>query len=894
MPPPIASYVSRYSRLPSQTPASNGTPAPAPRPTPGQFAEKVRSWVAAGRVSFLPWLDPYTEETEQMRRMYPVMLRHGVVKQALLTKVHSVAALDLQTTPASYTTRDREVAEFVRYAYTTSIEGRFISLAEEVLLPALINKHSISEKVWYEGLWERGRWRGKRMLRCVKAKEHARLVQDEFRNVTGVQSYGFNNVNQDPWPASDFVIFKNLALFQGPGMSDLRAAYKHLWELDTVEKLHTIYLDQFGRPKVHATYADNFTILPDPTKGTDGLPGLETDLQEFGNRGWFLTPDSVKMEALSLATQSQADHLAFCKDRREQIAISIDAAFLHMMTAQQGRGEMRGNSQTQQNNKDLLVWALAEQLCAVLDTQLTPDLVKLNFDGADYPRISLGGLDYTELKNGMDLEMNAQKMGFKLSRTAFARKYNLQEAETEGDVLAPAAPQFPGLTQPAQQPPPNGLPGMQFSDRHGRTRRRKRRPGGDDDDETQAFCGGPGSGRPGPCPTGRKGRAGGHLARAAGEVLAAHPRPAALPQEAFTTPGLGRPDLPARDPRLAALAAARGENARAFFDHHTARLSHDLLTQPPPALVGLPAEGEAPGRMVARSKAALDRAGVDYGNVVTLAVPEHRSRLAAAHPEGGAVVDAARAEAFRRYAASRGRAEQVVARVPQGPQRRRADRELAKLPRPVTTRQSFGDGTQTFCGGPGSGVPGPCPTGRQDDAAGGADAAAPDDAAQAHADAMNNDPQSYSAADVEDVNGQLANEGSDYQIVPDGQGGFEPMTNADADAQHGQGWAVYDDPETGYPAAGPSGYEGDLWQAYAEDPDALERVSEAMNRRLDRVTPEEIDGANEQLDGNGSDFRLGVDGQGRTLLYHVDDLADDFPDGFTIGKSGGKLTMEGA
>jgi hypothetical protein len=289
---------------------------PPPDPDPvARLAEKVRSLSMAGRVSFLPYLDPYTEETSLMRRMYPLMLRNPVVKQSLQHKVLSVAALDMMVVPAADGARDDEVADACRYALANAVEGEFLAVAEEILFPALIWKSVVAEKVWYPELWTRGKFTGKRFYRAVKAKKNAEPVYDEFSNLTGIRATGWGQA--ETFAPDDFLVLKNWPLFGGPGMSDLRAAYLYVWQLDTVEKLHLIHLDKFISPIVKATYDATFNHQLDGAK-------LDRDLEALkGGRSWIRVPAGVQIESLQLAVRGEAEFLDKCKDLREQIALRI-------------------------------------------------------------------------------------------------------------------------------------------------------------------------------------------------------------------------------------------------------------------------------------------------------------------------------------------------------------------------------------------------------------------------------------------------------------------------------------------------------------------------------------------------------------------------------------------
>lgn len=461
------------SPLPSDVaavPPGNSVAPLTPNPIRA-LEEKVRAATLAGRVNFLPYLDPYTEETPAMRRMYPVMLRHGVVKQSLATKVESVAQLPMQVQPASDGQRDAEVADFVRYAYQDALDGEWQGLVQEILYPALILKSSICELVWYLDLWNRGRWQGKRFLKCLKAKEFATPIQDEYRNIVGIRAIGFGQ--SEIFSPEDYAVFFNFRLFHGAGMSDLRAAYILLWQLDTVEKIHGIHLENYLTPHKVATYSAGFDL--------NQLPFLEADLQLMKSRTWAIVPDTVKLESLQMATRGESEYLEYCKDRREQIALSIAGAFLQMLTAGHA-GEMRGDAKTQKSTAELLVESLAGKITSVINKQVTPRLIAENYQGADYPKVALGATDLADQEIQMDLMVKAQGMGFPVSMRGVGRDFAIPKAVDDADTLKPPQQQQQGMG--------GGGPQNYFVDEFTDPETGERR----------SFCGGPG-GKPGPCPT---------------------------------------------------------------------------------------------------------------------------------------------------------------------------------------------------------------------------------------------------------------------------------------------------------------------------------------------------------------------------------------------------------
>ena len=433
MPGPIAQYVASKPKPVAANPAA-------------ALNEKAVYYESMGWVHFWPYLGTVKgrrQPTDYRKvQCFRDMLHHDAVKAPLLQKVHHVASLDLTTTPASDSPRDGEIAEFVKYQFTDAVEGEFQQVAETILLPMLLTKHTVAEKVWHKPLWNRGKFAGKRFYRTFKAKENAEPVFDQFRNFVGVKGIDANG-DEVTWSPEDFIFLRNLPLFEDDGTSDLEAVYDLVYQLDTLEKLHDIHLEKYTTPAVHASYDQSVQEVYSPlTKKLEPIQkSLEPNLKGFGSRNYLITPDGVKVTALQLAaTGGEQAFLTKCDELRQRIALAIAGAYLQML-AQQGT-EVRGDSTGARTTAELVVWALAAKLSSVLNTQATPELVRMNYQGADYPKISLGGINYGELQKSIMIDEAGQRMGAPLSLKAMSRKYGWQLAAKPDDVLRPAVQGF--------------------------------------------------------------------------------------------------------------------------------------------------------------------------------------------------------------------------------------------------------------------------------------------------------------------------------------------------------------------------------------------------------------------------------------------------------------------
>lgn len=429
--------------------------------------EKLAAAHATGRITIWP-LDSYTEETPEMRKAYPVMLRSPIVKSALLQKIFAVCSLDLQVSPATSEPRDKEIADFVHYAFTTAFggsdinadklpvaptNGELVKIGESILLPGLTTGKSICNKVFFSEPWQRGRFKGKRFLRDVKAKEFADFEQDDFKNITGVFSTRSSDEDYNAiYSPEDFVCFRFLPLYEGSGMSDLRSVYGYWQRLDTLLNIWIVHLEKFLSPHLLVQYK--------PGRTATQITALEADVRKAKSLHYTMVPDDVVIEALQFAQRGEAEMEKACRYYEEKIALGVAGAYLQMMTAG-GKGEMRGDSETQKSTSELFIWHLAALLTSIMNKQLTPSLVRENYIDADFPILSLGGVNWAELLKSLEIEKKAQEMGANLSRRAFMTKYSLQEAENAADVLTPvpmfgSLGGFPGTSPGGGFPPPGG------------------------------------------------------------------------------------------------------------------------------------------------------------------------------------------------------------------------------------------------------------------------------------------------------------------------------------------------------------------------------------------------------------------------------------------------------
>lgn len=364
--------------------------------------EEMRVYTGISSLRHSPYHDNFTQETMDMRLTYRRWAAEPSVKASLAGKVYAVASLGLQVRPSDKNSqRSQEKADFVRYCMHRSLVG-FTGMVYETVLPALMDGWSVCEPVWT--MEERGRFRGKRVIADYKSKDSRYLIPrvDQFRNIIGLYNpRGNYNHLFDP---AHYVIFTHLPLFRNPtGTSDLRAVYRAMQLLPAVWKLRAIFLDKYTGPFIKAKVRD---------KGIKNQ--MAAELAKARADGFIVLDADSEVEVLDLVTRGTSDFQAGLDDLRKEVATALEGAFLHRMTAADPNS--RGDSQTQEGTADLVVWWLAEQLAAVWQHQLVPNLIDYNYGSLeDLPLISLEAVDPRDVIAQLGIDEALDRMGIPTS-----------------------------------------------------------------------------------------------------------------------------------------------------------------------------------------------------------------------------------------------------------------------------------------------------------------------------------------------------------------------------------------------------------------------------------------------------------------------------------------------
>jgi phage gp29-like protein len=407
----------------------------------GQVVEKVRVASVGGRLRFLPWYDPYSDETPEMRQEYRHMLRESSVKAAFQTKVLSVIAEDVQFQPDNEDDpREKEAASFYAYAFK---KLSTVDLGWSILHPAIMDGHSVCEKVWDPEPLRTGKFRGKRLFKYVKAKDthFLQLGIDPYRNITAIRGTGFNASRV--YSPSDFIIFSYFSLFENPaGMSDFRAAYRPFWIKDTLWKLRALHLEKWTGPFIVGHYSTQ-----------ESRQALEEAFDQAKASTWLTVPVGEVIECMDLAMKGTTDFKDGIADCDREILIAIVGAHLQILEGQTGGA--RGNTKVHKEIGELIQWWLAAKLADVYREQLVIPLKEENYWDVEACDVSIGAVTDEAMIERLKVYEGMQKLGLKLSQKAAYRSFNMQPPEDPDDVLtAPGA----GGQGPGGPAPPGGSP----------------------------------------------------------------------------------------------------------------------------------------------------------------------------------------------------------------------------------------------------------------------------------------------------------------------------------------------------------------------------------------------------------------------------------------------------
>jgi hypothetical protein len=360
--------------------------------------EQIRTHAGAVRLRHSVHTDNFTGETLEMRLAYRRGLAEPAVKAALIGKIANVASLNLNVKPAGNSDLDKEVADFIRHCLTKCSGGSY-HVIWSILSGGLVDGWSLCEKKLR--VEDRSRFRGKWVLERLKSKDTRQIEPeiDQYRNVTGFYSF---RANAGHWfPPDRFVHFSYLSFFENPtGQSDLRAVYRSIEMIPAALKLRMLFLDKFSGPWLKGKVKDK------------ALKRSMADmLKNARSRGYIVLDEGSDVEVVDMAVRGTDDFQKAIEDLRQDIAVGISGAFLHMLTGMNPGA--RGDSEVQRDTVYLFVWLLATMVATAINEQLVPQLVDWNYGMAvEYPTAHLEAVNPQDVVADLQIDKALKELGF--------------------------------------------------------------------------------------------------------------------------------------------------------------------------------------------------------------------------------------------------------------------------------------------------------------------------------------------------------------------------------------------------------------------------------------------------------------------------------------------------
>jgi hypothetical protein len=156
----------------------------------------------------------------------------------------------------------------------------------------------------------------------------------------------------------------------------------------------------------------------------------------FKANTWLSIPQDAKITALALAGQGESDYKSFSDDAKRGMLIAIIGAYLQVLEGQVSDG--RGSADV--SSKDvtsLFLWMLAAQFQEIVNKQLFPQLVALNYAGVGSFRLVLGGVSEQEVAAIIANAQGMQAIGYPLSKADVARRTSWGAPKNTDDELKP-------------------------------------------------------------------------------------------------------------------------------------------------------------------------------------------------------------------------------------------------------------------------------------------------------------------------------------------------------------------------------------------------------------------------------------------------------------------------
>lgn len=413
-------------------------------------------------------LDRYGGETHQQRREYrEEHSRSPVFRAAINGQRDDIAILEPSIISGNKKNPiANDAAEFAKWTVSAAIGG-WPNLINNIYIHGSLDGFSVLELKQRVQQWNGvAKW-GFAYARPLDTT-HIRLQLDPYYNVLAV----VNMIRGlEAYTVDDYLLYSHNSLYNSPfGQSDGRAAITAAKMISDVYKLWYVALKVYGLPyMVGKTQPQNRALMA-------------TVLEALRAGGYaVLTSEKDSIEAINLAAGAALTGFeSFIHTKREDIFFAVRNVAQPFMEGD-GGADSHTDTGVQANASNAGEKFKAHQICAVLQGQLMPWLMKPNYDldESEYPLVKLGGTDWAQ--NGKIAEAidKLVKMGADPSKAWVQTLLAVEPATGDDDRLISQEekqqaeqakqqqagvghvagwPGKPGATAPAPQQPPAQLP----------------------------------------------------------------------------------------------------------------------------------------------------------------------------------------------------------------------------------------------------------------------------------------------------------------------------------------------------------------------------------------------------------------------------------------------------
>jgi SPP1 gp7 family putative phage head morphogenesis protein len=354
----------------------------------------------------------------------------GTRKRALLSHEYEVA-------PFSEQPEDKQIAEFITYCLE-HLAGTFEGDISE-MMDAIPMGFSVSEQVWDEVPIEDGDWKGKWKMQALKHKkpQHFSFDTDEYGNLKekGLLIRPDGASRAKPVDQKRFTITtydKTYECLFGTGTGVTTVWY--CWMKKNGAKFFLIFLERWGSPTPKA-------IIPKDVTDEEDIERVKELIDTWQQQSGIWLPEGFDITLVEAARRGEAGYQHLLRWCDEQISKTILGQTLTTDTGDKGGGSY-ALGRVHQTVKQDITEADAKDIAQVVNEQIIPRLVRMNFNTRNYPFFRFLLPEGKPPVTTEDVERLA-KLGTKIPEPWVHEHFDIPVAEKDEEVLKAPAPVSP-------------------------------------------------------------------------------------------------------------------------------------------------------------------------------------------------------------------------------------------------------------------------------------------------------------------------------------------------------------------------------------------------------------------------------------------------------------------